>query len=121
VKDIYPNNASPSVTLNEDVKKVIVEISSNRLGVAAVIEKGQLVGIITDGDIRRMLLNQKTIEGLKAKDIMTSNPKSANKDMMAVDALALMQQHNISQLIITDKEKYVGVVHLHDLVREGIL
>ncbi len=121
VKDIYPNNALPKVSPNEDVKKVIVEISSNRLGVAAVIDNGELVGVITDGDIRRMLLDTKTIEGLKSKDIMNSMPKTVSKDTMAVDALDIMKQHNISQLIITDKNKYVGVVHLHDLLREGII
>ena len=121
VKDIYPNNASPKVSPSEDIRKVIVEISSNRLGTVAVIDKGKLVGIITDGDIRRMLLDKKDIDSIRAKDIMNKKPKTADKDMMAVDALHLMKQYNISQLIILDKTKYVGVVHLHDLVREGIL
>jgi arabinose-5-phosphate isomerase len=121
VKDIYPNNSSPHVSSNEDIKKVILEISSNRLGAAAVVDKGKLAGIITDGDLRRMLLTRKSIDGLKAKDIMSTSPKTAPKEMMAVDALDLMKKHNISQLIILDKEKYVGMVHLHDLVREGIM
>ena len=121
VKDIYPNNAAPKVSPNEEIRKVIVEISSNRLGTVAVIDKGKLVGIITDGDIRRMLLDKKDIDSIRAKDIMNKKPKTADKDMMAVDALHLMKQYNISQLIILDKTKYVGVVHLHDLVREGIL
>jgi arabinose-5-phosphate isomerase len=98
-----------------------MEISSNRLGAAAVIDGEIIRGIITDGDIRRMLLNNKSIEGIKAKDIMNVNPKSAMKDTMAVDALDLMKKYNISQLLITDKNKYVGMVHLHDLVKEGIL
>lgn len=121
VKDIYPNNASPKVSPDEEIRKVIVEISSNRLGAVAVISKGKLEGVITDGDVRRMLLNKKDIDQLRAKDIMTKNPKTADKDMMAVDALHLMKQFNISQLIILDKTKYLGMVHLHDLVREGIL
>lgn len=121
VRDLYPNNASPKVSSDEDVKKVIVEISSNRLGAAAVINNGEIIGVITDGDIRRMLLNNKTIEGITAKDIMSANPKTADKDMMAVEALDLMKKHNISQLLITDGGKYVGIVHLHDLVKEGIL
>jgi arabinose-5-phosphate isomerase len=121
VSDIYPNNASPKVSVDDDVRKVIVEISSNRLGAAAVTDKGKLTGVITDGDLRRMLMHKKTIEGLKARDIMTKNPKRTDKATMAVDALALMKQYNISQLLITDKNKYVGIVHLHDLIREGIL
>jgi arabinose-5-phosphate isomerase len=121
VRDIYPNNASPKVKPGEDIKKVIVEISSNRLGAAAVVEKDKIVGVITDGDIRRMLLNKKSIEGIIAKDIMTKNPKSVDHDMMAVDALDLMKRNNISQLLITNKDRYVGIVHLHDLVKEGIL
>ena len=121
VSDIYPNNASPKVSLNQDIREVIVEISSNRLGAAAVVEKGKLKGIITDGDLRRMMLKRKSFDHITAKDVMNANPKSMEKDTMAVDALALMKQHNISQLIITDNKKYAGIVHLHDLVREGIL
>ena len=121
VRDLYPNNASPKVSPDEDVIKVIVEISSNRLGAAVVIEKEKIIGIITDGDIRRMLLNKKSIDKLTAKDIMSRDPKTVPKETMAVDALDLMKRHNITQLIITDKEKYVGMVHLHDLVREGII
>jgi arabinose-5-phosphate isomerase len=121
VSDIYPGNSSPRVTSDENIVKVIVEISSNRLGAAAVVDKSKLTGVITDGDIRRMLLNKKSIDGIKAKDIMNRAPKTVPKETMAVDALGLMKKHNISQLIITDKGKYVGIVHLHDLVREGII
>lgn len=121
VKDIYPNNAAPKVSPDEDVKKVIVEISSNRLGATVVIKNNKIAGIITDGDIRRMLLNNKSIEGIVAKDIMSLNPKTAGKETMAVDALYTMKKHNISQLIIADKDRYVGIVHLHDLIKEGIL
>lgn len=121
VKDIYPSNAAPKVELNEDIRKVIIEISSNRLGAVAVLNKNKLVGIITDGDIRRMLLDNKEISGITAKSIMNSKPKVTHKDEMAVDALHLMKQYNISQLIVADKGKYVGMIHLHDLIREGIL
>jgi arabinose-5-phosphate isomerase len=121
VSDLYPNNAAPKVTGDADIRKVILEISSNRLGAAAVVDKGKLTGVITDGDLRRMLMDEKTIEGLRARDIMNKNPKRTDKNTMAVDALNIMKQHNISQLLITDKNKYVGIVHLHDLVREGIL
>ncbi len=121
VKDIYPMNASPKVTPDENIKKVIVEISSNRLGAAAVIDKGKLIGVITDGDIRRMLLKNKSIEGIRAKDIMNTKPKTVPLETMAVAALDLMKTHNISQLLITNKKKYLGIVHLHDLLREGIM
>ncbi len=121
VKDIFPNNAAPKVSPDDDIRKVIVAISSNRLGAAAVISNGKVIGIITDGDLRRMLMKEKSMDGITASEVMSSNPKLAEKDMMAVDALNLMKQHNISQLIITDKEKYVGMVHLHDLVKEGII
>ena len=79
------------------------------------------VGVITDGDIRRMLLTNKSIEGIFAKDIMNTKPKTVPKETMAVAALDLMKSHNISQLIIIDKKKYLGIVHLHDLLREGIM
>lgn len=121
VSDLYPNNACPKVSPVEDIRNVIVEISSNRLGAAAVIDKGKITGIITDGDIRRMLLNKKSIEGLQAKDIMSKNPKTAPYDTMAVNALNIMKKHNINQLLVTKNSKYVGVVHIHDLLREGII
>jgi len=121
VKDIYPNNAAPKVNTGDDIAKVILEITSNRLGAAAVLNSGKLVGVVTDGDLRRMLMNRKSIEGITARDIMNASPKTVEKNTMAVDALNLMKQHNISQLIIIDKRKYVGMVHLHDLVKEGII
>jgi len=121
VKDIFPGNAKPTVSSGTDIKDVILEISSNRLGATAVLEKGKLVGVITDGDLRRMLINRKSIEGIKARDVMNANPKQVAKDTMAVDALNLMKQYNISQLLVTDKGRFAGFVHLHDLVKEGIL
>jgi len=121
VSDIYKNHSAPRVKPEDDIKKVIVEISSNRLGAAAVISGGKIKGIITDGDLRRMLMNRKNLEGITAKDVMSIHPKQAPADTMAVDALALMKKHNISQLLITHQNRYVGMVHLHDLVKEGIL
>lgn len=121
VKDIYPNNNAPVVSPTDDIKKVIVEISSKRLGAAAVVSKGKILGIITDGDLRRMLLTKKSLEGILAKNIMNLKPKSTDKETMAVDALNLMKEHNISQLIIAEKGKYLGMIHLHDLIREGII
>lgn len=121
VKAIYPGNAAPKVRPDDDIKKVIVEISSNRLGAVAVTVNDDILGIITDGDVRRMLLNSQLLDGLKAKDIMSPSPKSADESMMAIDALLLMKQFNISQLIITANGKYAGMVHLHDLVKEGLV
>ncbi len=121
VGDLYPNNAAPQVNIDEDIRKVIVEISSNRLGAVAVLKGNKLVGIITDGDIRRMLLNNKDFSNMTAKSIMNTSPKVSSKDQMAVDALVMMKEHNISQLIVAEKGKYVGMIHLHDLIREGII
>lgn len=120
VKAIYPNNAAPQVSKDEDIRKVIMEITSNRLGGVAVTENGKIAGIITDGDIRRMLLNHTDIQNIRASDIMSSNPKSMDESTMAVDALRFMEQHNIMQLLITANGLYVGMIHLHDLVKEGL-
>ncbi len=121
VSDIVVNNQRPEVDRNTSVKEVIVEISKKMLGVTAVSENGELVGIVTDGDIRRMLNKHDNISGLIAKDIMTSNPKTISVDEMAVEALELMQNKGISQLLGVKGKKYVGVVHLHNLINEGIL
>jgi arabinose-5-phosphate isomerase len=101
---------------------VIVEITRNRLGTAAVLnEQEQILGIVTDGDIRRMLEKYNNFSDLKAGDIMGKNPRSINADAMAVEALETMRKNNISQLLVIDNNRYAGVVHLHDLVREGII
>jgi len=121
IGDLYKHNAQPKVKPGDNIRDVILEISSNRLGAAAVIENGMLAGIITDGDLRRMMERKKSFDLLKAGEIMTVNPKTADKDMMAIDALQLMKKHNITQLVVTDKKKYLGFVHLHDLLREGII
>jgi len=121
VSDIYIHNAKPEVGLTDSVKKVIVEISSKRLGAAAVVDKGIIKGIVTDGDLRRMLQKTHSIENLVAKDIMSINPKTIDKDMLAVDALTLMRKHNITQLLVTKNKKYAGVIHLHDILKEGII
>ncbi len=121
VGDLYPNNAAPQVNIDEDIRKVIVEISSNRLGAVAVLKGNKLAGIITDGDIRRMLLNNKDFSNMTARSIMNTSPKISSKDQMAVDALSVMKEHNISQLIVAEKGKYIGMIHLHDLIREGII
>ncbi len=121
VDDIVQTNMKPQVDLTTDVRKVIVEISEKMLGVSAVIENNKIVGIVTDGDIRRMLNKYENINGLTAKDIMTSNPKAIQVDKLAIEALELMQDNGISQLLAVQNEEYKGVVHLHNLINEGIL
>lgn len=121
VEDIASSNQKPQVDAGADVKNVIVEISKKMLGITAVIENGNIVGVVTDGDIRRMLNKYDNIKGLTAKDIMTSNPKTIETDVLAVRALELMQEKGISQLIAVEGKNYKGIVHLHNLINEGIL
>ena len=121
VSDISSNNLKPQVGIDADVKQVIIEISEKMLGVTAVMNNEKLVGIVTDGDIRRMLNKYENINGLKAKDIMTTNPKTIGADVLAIKALKEMRANSVSQLLAVDGEKYVGVVHLHNLINEGIL
>ncbi|SFW30528.1 KpsF/GutQ family sugar-phosphate isomerase [Cellulophaga fucicola] len=121
VNDIVNNNQKPEVTADTPVKQVIIEISEKMLGATAVLEGNKVVGIITDGDIRRMLNKHDNIGNLTAKDIMSKNPKTVDTDVLAVDALELMQQQGISQLVAVSDSNYVGLVHLHNLVNEGIL
>lgn len=121
VSDIFPNNEKPSVHPDSSLKEVIVEISSKRLGVTAVTENNDLMGIITDGDLRRMLESGENIDQLSAKNIMTTSPKTIGSNTMATSALEVMQSNNITQLIVCDDNKYLGVIHLHDLLKEGIV
>ncbi|KPM31713.1 Arabinose 5-phosphate isomerase [Croceitalea dokdonensis DOKDO 023] len=121
VSDIVENNQKPAVRSEAKVKEVIVEISEKMLGVTAVMEDDKVVGIVTDGDIRRMLNRHENIGGLTARDIMTSNPKFIHSDALAVKALDTMQDLGISQLLVIDGEDYRGVVHIHNLIKEGIL
>lgn len=121
VTDIVQNNLKPVVHIDTDVRQVIVEISEKMLGVTAVLDHDKLVGIITDGDIRRMLYKYDNIIGLTARDIMTSNPKTIGADVLAIKAMEIMQDNGISQLLAMEKENYIGVVHLHNLIKEGII
>ncbi|WP_425287333.1 KpsF/GutQ family sugar-phosphate isomerase [Lutimonas vermicola] len=121
VKELADNNEVPKVEKGAPVKDVIIEISKKRLGTTAVVENGLILGIITDGDIRRMLENTVDISNLEAKDIMSSNPIIVESDTMAVHALDIMQKNNITQILVTEKGKYSGVVHFHDLLKEGII
>ncbi|ABQ03318.1 KpsF/GutQ family sugar-phosphate isomerase [Flavobacterium johnsoniae] len=121
VKDMIEHSLKPTVTPDTSVKKVIFEISEKRLGVTAVIENDKIVGIITDGDIRRMLNDVDTIADLTAKDIMSKNPKVVSSETMAVDALNILEDFSITQLIVADNGEYKGVLHLHDILKEGIV
>ncbi|RZS93138.1 KpsF/GutQ family sugar-phosphate isomerase [Aquimarina brevivitae] len=121
VHDITSKNQKPQVSPETDIKQVIVEMTEKRLGVTAVVENQEIIGIITDGDLRRMLTTNTSFEGLKAKDIMSKNPKSISNDAMAVDALEMLEENGISQLLAQDNGAYTGVVHIHDLMREGII
>lgn len=121
VSDIVVHNQKPEVSPDTDIKKVIVEISAKMLGVAAVIDQGNIVGVVTDGDIRRMLSKTNTIKGLTAKDIMSVRPKTIDFDSLAIDALNLMEKNKITQLLVTQDGKYAGIIHLHNLIQEGLL
>lgn len=121
VSDIAVNNALPLVPPDATLREVILEISSKRLGCTAVADNNQkLLGIITDGDLRRMLQKNPDLAAIKAQDIMTVNPKCIQQDEYAVKALQLMQENNITQLVVLDGDKIAGFVHLHDLLKEGI-
>jgi len=122
VSDIYINNELPIVGPNTSLKDVILEISSKRLGCTAVIDdKSSLLGIITDGDLRRMLQKNANLNGIIATDIMTRTPKKIEKDEFAVAALHMMQENNITQLVVMNGSQIAGFVHLHDLLKEGIV
>ena len=121
VHDLSSQNMKPRVAPHTLLKDVIIEISENRLGVTAVVDKGVILGIITDGDLRRMLSKTKELTAVTAADIMSKQPRVIDVDAMAVDAKELMEQYGISQLLVTKDGHYDGVVHLHDLIKEGIL
>ena len=121
VLDISSVNEKPQVSLNTSIKEVIVEISEKRLGVTAVVEDQKIVGIITDGDLRRMLTKVDDFSSLTAKDIMSSNPKRIEEEAMAIDAMEVLEENGISQLLVEKDGRYAGVVHIHDLIKEGII
>ncbi len=121
VADIFPNNQKPTVSPSDSMSNVIMEISSKRLGVTAVVENEKLLGIITDGDLRRMFGKSTDMQSVKASEMMSVNPKTAHPEMMAVDALQIMKQFNITSLVVVEGDKYQGFIHLHDLLREGII
>jgi len=121
VYDLAVNNQVPQVDAAEQISDVIIEISSKRLGATAVLEDGKLIGIITDGDLRRMIQSYPDYQKLTAREVMTHNPRTIDKDELVVDALHLMREKNITQLPVLDQGKYIGVIHLHDILKEGIL
>jgi len=121
VSNLTSLNEKPQVSPDTDVKKVIVEISEKMLGVTAVVENDEIIGIITDGDLRRMLTKTDSFAGLTAKDIMTQNPKKIANNAMAVEAMEMMDKYGITQILAEEKGKYSGVVHIHNLTKEGII
>ena len=122
VAELSINNEKPSVNAESLLKEVIIEITKKRLGVTVVLDENEnIIGIITDGDLRRMLEKDLYHAGVKAKDIMTSNPKTIDSQSLAVNALDIMRNKNITQLVVTENNKYAGIIHLHDLIKEGII
>jgi arabinose-5-phosphate isomerase len=122
VKDILNNQNKPEVSPESSIKDVIVEISEKRLGVTAVIDNNKsIIGIITDGDLRRMLQTNSDLTNITAKDIMSANPKSIESDQHVSKALSILEDNAITQLLVTENNIYKGVIHLHDILKEGIL
>lgn len=122
VSDLYKQHPRPAVNETDSINRVIIEITSNRLGAAAVLSsRKQVTGIITDGDLRRMIEKQRDYSKLKAKDIMGRHPKQIDKDELAVNVLELMRNNKITQVIVMDGKNYLGMVHVHDLLREGLV
>ncbi len=122
VQDLLPGQEKPWVKMDAAIKEVIVEITRKRLGAVAVMDSNDnIAGIITDGDIRRMLEKHDSFNGLKAADIMSLNPKTIDSDAMAAEAMEAMQQYKISQLLVIKDGTYAGIIHVHALVKEGIL
>lgn len=122
VSDLYPSNEKPAVKHTQSLKEVIVEMTAKRLGITAVTgDQDQLLGIITDGDLRRMLEKSIAIDAITAGEIMTTNPVTIGPDELAVDALDLMRKREISQLAVTNGNSYLGILHIHDLLREGLI
>ena len=121
VKDMLENALKPTVSPDTPIKKVIFEISEKRLGVTAVVDQNKVIGIITDGDIRRMLNNRESIAGVIANDIMTKNPKTITSESMVIDAFNLMEDFSITQLVVVDEGEFKGILHIHDILKEGII
>jgi len=120
VADLYVNNPAPKVIFSDNIKQVILEISSKRLGATAVLKQDKLIGIITDGDLRRMLEKHIELETVTAEDVMSEHPKVIEPETLVIEALNLMRHNNITQLIVVKNDVYLGIIHLHDILKEGI-
>ena len=120
VDSICDYSNKPSVLLNDTFQKVIMEISSNRLGATAVLDGKEIIGIITDGDLRRMLQKEDNIQNIFAKDLMSTFPKTIDKGELAYEAFSILKKNNITQLLVAHKTEYVGIIHLHDILRHNI-
>lgn len=122
VSDIFSDENVPKVNVDDRIQTIILEMTSKRLGATGVIDaNGGLAGIITDGDLRRMLHKNESVQNLTAKEIMTINPKSIEKSELAIHAFNKMEAHKITQLVVTENGKYVGMIHLHDILKEGLV
>lgn len=122
VGDLSSQNEKPNVSLDSNIKQVILEITKKRLGITAVSENNKIMGVITDGDLRRMMEKFTYFDQLSAKDIMSTSPKTISSDELAVNALKIMKENNITQIVVVDKKGlYNGIIHLHDLLKEGII
>lgn len=120
VKDILHKQVKPQVDAQANVKEIIYEISSKRLGVTAVVQEDKIVGIITDGDIRRMLEKTTQLDGVVAQDIMSSHPKTIDSEALVSEALNILESHKITQLVVLHEGRYQGIIHLHDILKEGV-
>lgn len=121
VKDLYVNNEKPEVSPNDSLATVIIEMTKKRLGATVVTDQGHIVGIITDGDLRRMLLKHPDIDNVKANEIMTPNPKTIDENDLVADALQKMRHNSITQLPVLTNGNYAGIIHIHDILKEGVL
>lgn len=121
VSDLYLRNEKPQVETHTPITQVIFEISSKRLGCTAVLDQDRLIGIITDGDLRRMLQKNIELKNIVASDVMTTSPKTILPSSLVADALDVMRSNNITQLLVTENGIYLGVIHLHDILKEGVV
>jgi len=121
VEDLIDSKFLPKVDASDLMKDVIIEISNKMLGITVVLDKNKIVGVITDGDLRRQLLKSHNISKVKADEIMSKNPKIINKNLLATEALLIMKANKISQLIVAEKNKYIGILHIQSLIKEGII
>jgi len=121
VEDVMDSKKLPKVDVSDMMKDVIIEISNKMLGITTVLDKDKIVGVIADGDLRRQLLKSQDISKVKAFDIMSKNPKIVSKNILATEALSIMKINKISQLVVAEKGKYIGILHIQSLIKEGII